>query len=91
MPNQRTVAVNTWVALPPTRGENWAAIAVVAASAIGFAAVAPYSDTPLLRLNALFPTLDAIVFVTDLVTATLLFSLGLICDQVSQLRLERHE
>ena len=26
-----------------------------------------------------------------LVTATLLFSLGLICDQVSQLRLERHE
>jgi hypothetical protein len=26
-----------------------------------------------------------------IVTSTMLFSLGLICDQVSQLRLERHE
>jgi signal transduction histidine kinase len=59
--------------LPPTRGHNRAVIIVVIAMVIGFAAVAPISGRPQVELNALFPSLDAIVFVTDLVTAALLF------------------
>jgi signal transduction histidine kinase len=59
--------------LPPTRGHNRALIIVVIAMVIGFAAVAPISSRPMVELNAFFPSLDAIVFVTDLVTAALLF------------------
>ena len=63
-----------WLAeLPPTPGHNRAVILVVIAMVVGFAAVAPISGRPLVALNAFFPSLDAIVFVTDLVTAALLF------------------
>jgi signal transduction histidine kinase len=48
---------------------------VVAAVALAaFVAVAPFSGIPLAQLNAFFPSLDAIVFVTDLVTAVLLYA-----------------
>ena len=40
----------------------------------GFAAVVPVATHPLVELNALFPSLDAIVFVSDLVTAVLLYT-----------------
>ena len=39
-----------------------------------FAAVVPIADRPLTQLNAFFPSLDAIVFVSDLVTAVLLYA-----------------
>ena len=60
--------------LPPTQGQTWSAVAVAAVVVIAFAAVVPFSGIPLARLNILFPLLDAIVFVTDLVTAVLLFA-----------------
>ena len=60
--------------LPPTRRQTWAAIAVVLIMAVAFAAVAPFSGRQAAELNAFFPSLDAIVLVTDLITAVLLYA-----------------
>ncbi len=60
--------------LPPTAFQTWSAVAVAAFVLGAFIAIAPFSGRPLAALNIFFPLLDAIVFVTDLVTAVLLFS-----------------
>ena len=65
---------DTWLDLPPTARQTWSAIAVAAIVAVAFGAVAPFAGAPLATLNAFFPALDAIVFVTDLITAVLLFA-----------------
>jgi Membrane-associated sensor, integral membrane domain len=63
------------VDLKPTARQNWSAIAVAAVVVIGFVIAAPFARKPLAELNAFFPSLDAIVFVTDLITAVLLYAL----------------
>lgn len=60
--------------MPPTAVQTWSAFAVGAAAFVAFLAVLPVFHIPLGRLNVFFPLLDAIVFVTDMVTAVLLFS-----------------
>jgi signal transduction histidine kinase len=60
--------------LPPTAFQTWSAIAVAGLVLVAFVIVAPFASAPLGALNIFFPLLDAIVFVTDLVTAVLLFS-----------------
>jgi signal transduction histidine kinase len=60
--------------LTPTARQNWSAVFVGAIVLLGFALAAPFAREPLAELNAFFPSLDAIVFVTDLVTAVLLFA-----------------
>ena len=66
---------STWLAdLPPTASQTRAAVAAAVVALVAFAAVAPFAGTPLTELNALFPTLDAIVFISDLITAVLLFA-----------------
>jgi signal transduction histidine kinase len=60
--------------LPPTRRQTRAAIAVVAIVLVAFAVVAPFSGRQAAALNAFFPSLDAIVLVTDLITAVLLYA-----------------
>ena len=65
---------NTWLDLPPTARQTWSAIAVAAIVVVAFVAVAPFAGRPLATLNAFFPSLDAIVFVSDLITAVLLFA-----------------
>jgi signal transduction histidine kinase len=70
-----TDSADTWlVDLPPTARQSWSALAIAAVVLIGFGAVVPFAGRPLAELNALFPSLDAIVFVTDLITAVLLFA-----------------
>jgi signal transduction histidine kinase len=65
----------TWlVDLPPTARQSWSAVAVSAVLVVGFGAAAPFANRPLSELNALFPFLDAVVFVTDLITSVLLFA-----------------
>jgi signal transduction histidine kinase len=71
--SERNQAV-TWLDLPPTVRQARYAICVAGFATVGFAIVAPFAGTPLAGLNALFPSLDAIVFVTDLTTAVLLFA-----------------
>ena len=60
--------------LEPTARQTWWAVAVATAAFIAFVVVAPFAGIPLVQLNAFFPSLDAIVFVTDLVTAVLLYA-----------------
>ena len=60
--------------LPPTSFQTRSAVTVAAGVFVAFIAIAPFSGTPLGALNIFFPLLDAFVFVTDLVTAVLLFS-----------------
>jgi len=68
-------AEDVWLAdLPPTARQNWAALAMAALVLVAFAAVVPFTGRPLARVNALFPALDAIVFVTELITSVLLFA-----------------
>jgi len=60
--------------LPATAFQTWSAIAVAAVVLVAFMIIAPFAGMPLGALNIFFPLLDAIVFVTDLITAVLLFS-----------------
>jgi hypothetical protein len=59
---------------PPTRRQRQVALGVVGVLFVCFAAIAPFAATPLLRFDSFYPTVDAIVFVTDLTTAVLLFN-----------------
>lgn len=60
--------------LPPSTRQSWLAVAVAAVALVAFGVVAPFAGKPLAQLNAFFPSLDAIVFVTDLITSVLLFA-----------------
>jgi signal transduction histidine kinase len=65
----------SWLSeLPPTAFQTWFAIVVAAVVLGAFVGIAPFAGMPLPALNIFFPLLDAIVFVTDLITAVLLFS-----------------
>jgi hypothetical protein len=67
--------VYQWLAeLPPSARQSWSALAVAVAALVGFGFTAPFAGKPLFELNALFPSLDAIVFVTELITSALLFA-----------------
>ena len=69
-------AASAWlVDLPPTMRQSCSAIVVAVVVLVGFGTVVPFAGRPLAELNAFFPSLDAIVFVTDLITAVLLFAL----------------
>ena len=59
--------------LPPTPRHRRAAFAVVVVTLAAYGAVVPFAGTPLPRIDSFVPTIMAIVFVTDLVTAVLLF------------------
>src|SRR5258708_20137200 len=59
--------------LPAGRSERRLAFAVVLASALAFAAVAPFAQVKLPRIDAFIPAYQAALAINDLVTATLLF------------------
>jgi signal transduction histidine kinase len=58
---------------PATPWHRWLAFAVIVASLVAYGAVALFARIPLARIDSFIPTMMAIVFVTDLVTALLLF------------------
>jgi len=58
---------------PATPWHRRLAFAVIVVSLVAFGAVVPFATIPLARLDSFIPTVLAIVFVTDLVTAVLLF------------------
>ena len=71
---ERSDTADTWLDLPPTPLQTRWALAVTAVVLAGFAAVVPIAGRPLAELNAFFPSLDAILFVSDLITAVLLYA-----------------
>jgi PAS domain S-box-containing protein len=60
--------------LTPTPRQTRAALSWAAALLLGLGALAPFAAKPLPQFNGFIPALDAIIFVTDLITAGLLFS-----------------
>jgi signal transduction histidine kinase len=74
MAQDDTDRVDTWLDLPPSAQQTRWALAVTAIVLVGFVAVIPIARQPMVELNAFFPSLDAIVFVSDLVTAALLYA-----------------
>jgi len=58
---------------PATPWHRRLAFAVIVAFLVAYGAVAPFATMPLPRTDSFIPTTMAIVFVTDLVTAVLLF------------------
>jgi hypothetical protein len=58
--------------LPPTPRQTWSALAGAAILLLGLAALIPFAGKPLPKVNGFIPALDAIIFVTDFITAGLL-------------------
>ena len=71
---ERGDTADTLLDLPPTLRQMRWALAFAAIALAGFAAVVPIADRPLAQLNAFFPSLDSIVFVSELITAVLLYA-----------------
>src|SRR5688572_913107 len=64
-----------WVSeLAPTPRQKRSAAAFMGFIVVICGALVPVAPTPAAQLNALFPSLDAIVLITDLITAVLLFT-----------------
>jgi signal transduction histidine kinase len=60
--------------VPPTAQQRRLAAALVIVLFIGFSVTAPFAATQLARIDSFVPAVEAINFVTDLLTAGLLFS-----------------
>lgn len=60
--------------LPPTERQTRSALAWAAIMLIGLAALAPFADDPMPHFDGFIPAIDAIIFVTDLITASLLLA-----------------
>ena len=58
---------------PPTLRQRQLAFVVIVVTLAAFGAVAPFASLPLPRFDSFIPAMAAIIFVTDLVTAVLLF------------------
>jgi len=60
--------------LPPTLWQTRSALAGAAVLLVGLAVLAPFAAEPLPQLNGFIPALDATIFVTDFITASLLLA-----------------
>ncbi len=60
--------------LPPTPRQTRSALIGVVVLLLGLAVLAPFAGKPLPQVNGFIPALDAIIFVTDLITACILYS-----------------
>jgi signal transduction histidine kinase len=60
--------------LGPTRQQQRLVVIIVAALLVGAAALAPFGNVVMLQVPAFIPTLSAVIFISDLITAILLFS-----------------
>ncbi|MBV8453051.1 MAG: MASE4 domain-containing protein, partial [Deltaproteobacteria bacterium] len=59
--------------LPPTPRQTRSALVGAAALLLGLAALIPFAAKPLPQFNGFIPALDATIFVTEIITASLLF------------------
>ena len=60
--------------LPPKPWQSRSALVSAAVLVLGLAVLAPFAAKPLPQINGFIPALDTAIFVTDLITATLLFA-----------------
>jgi signal transduction histidine kinase len=59
--------------VPPSPRQRQAALATAAMLVLAFAALAPFATVRLLRIDSFVPAVEAIILLTDLATAVLLF------------------
>ena len=59
--------------VPPSLRQRQAALATAAMLIVAFAALAPFAAVRLLRIDSFVPAVEAIILLTDLATAVLLF------------------
>jgi signal transduction histidine kinase len=69
--DERELSIAT---MEPTLRQQRLALAIIGILSIGFAAVAPFAAKQVVQVGTFVPTVQAIVFVTSLTTAVLLFS-----------------
>jgi signal transduction histidine kinase len=69
--DERELSIAT---MGPTLRQQRLAFAIIVMLSIGFAAIAPFAAKQLVRIDGFIPTVEAIIFVTSLTTAVLLFS-----------------
>jgi len=60
--------------MEPTLRQQRLALAIIGMLCIGFAAIAPFAAKQVVQVGSFVPTVEAIIFVTSLTTAVLLFS-----------------
>jgi signal transduction histidine kinase len=60
--------------LPPTPQQRRLVLIIAVAQLVAFGVVAPMGDIPLLPVPAFIPSVQAIIFVNDLITSVLLFA-----------------
>jgi signal transduction histidine kinase len=69
--DEREVSIAT---MEPTLRQQRLALAIIGMLSIGFAAIAPFAAKQVVQVGSFVPTVQAIIFVTSLTTAVLLFS-----------------
>jgi hypothetical protein len=60
--------------MPPLPSQSRSAVAGAALLLLGLAALAPFAAVPLPRIDGFIPALDAVISLTDLITAGLLLA-----------------
>ncbi len=75
--NSESDSAETWLLnLPPTPRQSRIGFLVTIALILGLGVTAPFADLPLPRIDAVIPSLEVAVIITDFITAALLFSLA---------------
>jgi signal transduction histidine kinase len=69
--DERELAIAT---MEPTLRQRRLALAIIGMLSIGFVAIAPFAAKQVVQIASFVPTTEAIIFVTSLTTAVLLFS-----------------
>jgi signal transduction histidine kinase len=69
--DERELSIAT---MRPTLRQQRSALAIIGMLSIGFAAVALFGAKQVVRIDSFIPTVEAIILVTNLITAVLLFS-----------------
>jgi hypothetical protein len=69
--DEREVSIAT---MRPTLREQRSALAIIGLLSVGFVAIAPFAAKQVVQVGSFVPTVQAIIFVTNLTTAVLLFS-----------------
>jgi Membrane-associated sensor, integral membrane domain len=60
--------------LPATSEQRRVVLVVAALLVVALAAVAPFADTPLPRLDGFIPSIESVIFINDLITSVLLLA-----------------
>ena len=69
--DERELSIAT---MRPTLRQQRLALAIIGILSVGFAAIAPFAAKQVVQIASFVPTVQAIIFVTSLTTAVLLFS-----------------